>query len=237
MQTGLMKKDRTFIQIPYYNIMKYAKVLCKNWCSESLENQKVFDEFSKDYKTYLPYLDFVIRKLGYALVNPLLLNKTLFIAKDDKAYLVNLVNNNKAICLRALSDTALNLRELSLPLDNCVIDKSGLMHCFEREERHPVWMINILNYYLTQDKELYYKYINFLENSTLSDLLGTIRYFMYENCGISEVAMLENGGLVVFANEANLTFEQIKLLKTEVLKNDGNLYENVSKIRTTKKAK
>lgn len=232
LKSGLLKPDGTFIPIPYYNLMKYCQLICQQFCQKSVENQKQFDEFIKEYKTYKPYLDFVTRKLGYVQFEPLFLSKTTYGGEDG--LLKGLKNDTKVFKLPRLSDKELQIRKISLPLDNCVIDAGGNMHCFDKEKRHPIYMLALLNYYLSQDKQLYLSYLQFLDKQNLNDLVASIRTFMYEYCGFSDISLYDNGGILVMANEEALTDEQIKLLKAQVWQHvcqadDGSIYEAVTK--------
>ncbi len=223
MKTGLIKKDGSFIPIPYYNLLKYSKLLTEKYCQESLENKQCFLNFSKNYHTFTPYLDFVTRKLGYVIYNPFLVKNTIL----GRQGLILEIGKNKAFKIPTLDDKTLNIHKLNLPLENSVIDSNGLVYTLSREDRHPIYMLALLNYYLASDYNLYQKYLDFSYDKNLNEIIANIRFFMYQYCGISDISKYPDDSLVVIANEKYLTLEDINILKNEVSKKSGSLYEVV----------
>ena len=128
----------------------------------------------------------------------------------------------------------MHIKKLSLPLENSIIDSTGLVYTLSREERHPIYMLAILNYYLASDYSLYIKYLEFKKDKNLSELIANVRSFMYQNCGISDISKYSDDSLIIIANEDYLTKDDIKLLKDEVNKTKDSFYEKVPKPNKTK---
>lgn len=221
MKTCLIKPNGKIIPINYYNLLKTCEVITKNYCKENTSNLKEFENFSKDYQTYLPYIDFVIRKLGFVLLNPFLIPNTLY-GKDGKIFKIG---QNKSFTLPLLSDKEMHIQPLSIPLENSIVDKNGLVYKLSRNDRHPIYMLALLNYFLASNKELYLEYENFIQNQDLNTLVSTVRTFMYEYCGFSDISKYADESLVVMCNEKFLSDDNINLLKNEVKKQPTNFYE------------
>ncbi len=56
----------------YLEIGRICVDLCQSYCNNSLQCKKEFLIFSREYTFFQPYFDFVLSKLGYIMINPLL---------------------------------------------------------------------------------------------------------------------------------------------------------------------
>lgn len=87
MQSGLIDRKGKIINCPYYEIEELCKKIINKFCCESIENQKFFSNFARDYTYFEPYFDFVVGVLGYSLINPWLQsNKILCGNYENRTY-------------------------------------------------------------------------------------------------------------------------------------------------------
>lgn len=89
MQSGLITIEGKIINCPYYEIEKLCKKIINEFCCESIENQKKFSDFARDYTYFEPYFDFVVGVLGYSLLKPWLQqNKILCGNYENRTYTI-----------------------------------------------------------------------------------------------------------------------------------------------------
>lgn len=84
MNAGLIDSKGKIIECPYYEIENLCKKIIEEYCSLSEENQNNFNDFAKDYTYFSPYFDFAVGVLGYDLVNPFFVQKTILCGNKEK---------------------------------------------------------------------------------------------------------------------------------------------------------
>lgn len=85
LETMLFKDDEQ-IKCMYYEIEEKCIEIITKYCSKSEENNRIFQEFSSKYKTFRPYFDFVICKLGYKLLNPQLEKDKILVGRKNHMF-------------------------------------------------------------------------------------------------------------------------------------------------------
>lgn len=202
MKSRLIDKDGNFIELPYYEILSYASLICERFISLSDSNKKLFEEFKRNYTFFSPYFDFLILKLNYKLENPFFRNGILLSIKNQIYFKDELTNK---LFLYPLSDDISiglnndynNLKTSLIDYEENIfnIDTSKKLHHEEYEEK-------ILNELMINSKEIcedYYSYIN-------SKDYKTIGFYMREHLGFTKIA-IDNDKMAVYVN--NLVKEEI----------------------------
>ena len=182
-------------------LMFYNEVsaFCKSLC-EKEENISRFNKFSKDYKYFYPYFDFVMFELEYVFINPLLekgtylrkVGNALFkvsegtlcesINYENITYVAKRIKNGGNYAnLVSCSDTELNIRECAISdIHKCMIDPNGFTMISssdgEKDGNHEVTSSTVVNQLLITSDELWKTYdSNSYTTSYLIEKFGFIR--------------------------------------------------------------
>lgn len=170
-------QDETYL-MTYNEVNDFCKSLC-----EKVENFSKFNEFSKDYKYFYPYFDFVMFELEYVFINPLLEEDTYLrkvgnvLYKVSKDVFDNSKNNYENItylakCIKnggnyadlvTCSDTELNIRECNISdIHKCMIDPNGFTMISssdgEKDGNHEVTSSTVVNQLLITSDDLWKTY-------------------------------------------------------------------------------
>lgn len=83
MKTQVKRPDGIMVELYYYELEEFCKEQVRQYIhdahtplEQSLEREKEFLEFAKQYQTFSPYFDFVFSKLGYILYYPFFTTNT-----------------------------------------------------------------------------------------------------------------------------------------------------------------
>lgn len=193
-------------------LMNYNEVnnFCKEICFRK-DNINDFLEFEKDYTYFYPYFDFVMFKLDYIFINPLLEEDTYLkkiknalykvnksdiddvISYDSISLIAQRIQNGKNYAhLVACSDKELRISMAnSFMVNDCMIDPNGytLMSTNDGEENgnHEVTSNTIVNQLLISNNELWKSYNN-KEYSTI---------YLIEKFGFIRASSLNDSGILI----------------------------------------
>jgi len=216
MKTGLLNEDNEFIELPYYEIGTYAEEICKKYIEENEENKIKFEIFSENYSFFKPYLDFLLFKLDYKVVNPMLHQDSMWRVENDRLILKSAAKDRYGI---QASDSMLGISYIN-PEDvqSCMIDQEGRVYKTNDSLNiyHEDVCDIVLNQYLINDKEMYEAYEEYVGNG-ISDSLAFARNML----GFSQLAMhSDHTGNVVYCESFYNTyidsvFRRIKELNKE----------------------
>lgn len=189
MKTGLITKNDELIEIPYYEIGKFAENICEQYINESETNRCFFEEFAKNYITFKPYLDFLLFHLGYKMINPLLREGCIWEANNNILQLKN--HNGSVFDYLPVDDISLQIGEFGpSTLSDCIIDINGKCYktCRNQGIHHEEIYELVINQYLIYDKELYEHYNNYLKvdfsiGNFGRDILGFCQVVIYPDFG------------------------------------------------------
>jgi len=196
METGLITKERKFIPLPYYEIGNFAESICRQYIEENDENKTEFELFSEGYHHFYPYLDFLLFKLGYKMVNPLLRENSLWFVDNNSLYLQT---NSSYYKYLLVTDMALQIKPISPEkLKECVIDFNGISYEIDRENglHHEDIYELILNQYLIYNKDLFNLYEKYISNGL------DIGCFCRNMLGFYHVAIYgDNSGFIIYCDD------------------------------------
>lgn len=96
MKTQVKRPDGEVVELYYYELEEFCKEQVRFYIhdtrlsfAQSLEREKKFLEFAKQYQTFSPYFDFVFTKMSYTLFQPYFIrNSVLFYHPVEKCYYV-----------------------------------------------------------------------------------------------------------------------------------------------------
>lgn len=163
METGLITPDYKFIPIQYYEIGAFAENICNQYIEESETNKIQFEMFASDYHFFKPHLDFLLFKLGYKMLNPLLKEYTMWYVENDNLYLKSQNQKKQYI---SVCDNDLGIQYINPEkIESCVADFSGRTYKVFRRLgiQHEEIFGLILNQYLIYDKELLEMYKDYAD--------------------------------------------------------------------------
>jgi len=155
-------KNEIFIPCFYYEIEQKCIDIITQYCQQSIENQKEFDDFSKNYHTFKPYFDFVICKLGYKVLNHDLKPNAILYGKDNHMCVAcDTLPQTNGFCYDLSDDKTLNIHPMTLdPGDfkDCLIDWNGNYLLPEDMCGHVHILQQLLNLLLISNKEICEEY-------------------------------------------------------------------------------
>ena len=195
-KVGFITPQNQYLYMYYDEVNEFCKSIC-----ESNEYIKEFHVFSKNYNYFYPYFDFVMFKLNYVFINPLLEEGTCLKRAGNALYKIEkyildgeqdiyehisslaegIKNGGNYPWLVASSDTELNIRECDvLDIHKCMIDPNGFTlistNDGEQDGNHEVTSNTIVNQLLIGSKYLWQTYnCNYYAASYLIDKFGFIR--------------------------------------------------------------
>lgn len=164
LESGLVKGEIK-ITCFYYELEQKCIDIVNIYCLSSEENQKEFDDFSKNYYTFRPYFDFVVCVLGYKVLNPELKANTVLYGKDNHMYICTEEKPNPTDFYCGLSDN-LTLDIYPMKMDSstfhdCLIDWN-CNHLFPKDMYGHVHIFQqLLNLLLISSKSICEEYVNY----------------------------------------------------------------------------
>lgn len=181
-KVGFVTPDNKRVYLDYDEVEEFCKLIC-----ESDDNFEKFKLFSEKYSYFNAYFDYVMIKLGYVFMNPLLRSGTYLKAINDKMFVVEDNDDstynqikNKAIdnsnqkyypTIVASSDRVLNIEiPTQMILKNWLIDPNGVaMIAMVGDEgaNHEITGDTILNNLLISTSNLW-REIDFTKYSVVS---------------------------------------------------------------------
>lgn len=168
-KTGIIDPDGRFIPLNYYDIYDFAKKKCLEYASLSTENGNKFYWFSKEYNTFEPYLDFLLCRLGFMIVNPLNCHNVVECGKNNNIIFKEVDKNlkeksrKKEIYYKRCNEGMRDIRNFSINIkDSGVILPSGKFITVDRNIYHEDVAIEVINQYLIKNKELYEDFISYI---------------------------------------------------------------------------
>lgn len=242
-KTGFISPDGIFIEIPYYEVNSFAQKRCYEYIEKSIQNKNTFNAFSKEYKTFNPYFDFLVCVLGYVFVNPLNYQNTImyfdrYIKKMKAVTDLNRPVNNlieedgRFTYLMPSSDVSLEIQPFknNIMLDGIIMPNGNFL-VLDRTILgvHEVLAEQILNELLIKNKELYEDYTKYIEDKCCGKVLfpmpherNTIDYLGVK-LGYIRYAMTGNSSLYIY-NSLLLTDDTSKIVKylEKNIENNGN---------------
>lgn len=183
-QATLLSQDNKEIYCEYYEIETIFRRIIEN--DVNLAND--FNEFSKDYSYFNPYIDYAMFKLGYKIKNPLNLEGALLEAKDNAIYL-RFYSEYFEIFPKC-DDQTIGLFQLSPDtIEICMADENlfGIRPAFYKHEK--ISRI-LLNYLFMKDPSLYIRYVEELEEEETTALFFEHTEFLIKNVSFLRVEKL-----------------------------------------------
>ena len=92
MKVSFLTPTNQKIVLNYFDVDEF----CKNICFQP-ENKVEFQKFSRKYRYFYPYFDFVVQHLGYIFQNPLFLSNKSLLFKNKVYYLIDNLKSKKHI--------------------------------------------------------------------------------------------------------------------------------------------
>lgn len=145
MKTQVKRTDESVVELFYYELEEFCKEQVRLYIhdkrlslEQSLEREKEFLEFTKQYQTFSPYFDFVFTRMSYTLFNPYFIrNSVLFYHPEKKCYYVKYLGEESRL---DIYDRYV-FRHPFLPLSReedikrgKIVDISDIPECFINEE-------------------------------------------------------------------------------------------------------
>lgn len=177
-ETGVIIPKIGFQKMKYYDIYEFAKKKCFEYIHSSEENHNKFYWFSKEYKTFEPYLDFFLCHLGYAILNPLNYHNVIAYGTETSVIFKEIENQNNSLSIlknadgfdentyRRCNEIALNIRNYTTDIeDDGIILPTGKFLTVDRRihQTHEMIATIILNQYLIKNKELYEDFVKYIK--------------------------------------------------------------------------
>ena len=235
-KTGLINAEDHYIEIPYYEINNFAKRKCHEYMAESEKNRENFLSFSKNYKTFEPYLDFLICALQYVLVNPLNYQNTItyfdrYIIKTKQVENLNRPLNslreeeNRFIYFMPCSDNILEIQPFTkdVKVDGLIMP-NGKFIVLDRDilSVHEILAEQILNQLLIKNKNLYLDYLEFIEKECGSSTSFPMTYNMtvinYLSSKLGYIRYAISGKSSIYTyNSLFLTEETENIIESDML--------------------
>lgn len=240
-------KENYELEIPYYELENTCQVLTKKYLcdpviskEEQMQRQKEFLGFSKDYKTFTPYFDFVFQKLGYCLESPYCISGTTMKYQDGYYYAVpkkghKFSDEELRILLKPIFMERKEkyikrqiLKEDFSNLEECFLLKDGTMLSLESEfELHNFWAALWVHDFIMKEKKICKDYIKSLESEILmvydqAELL--ILYQEAMQCSI----IFDSSGPTVVMRYCSTLLSQCQRGIIEQMKNVGLLKDMFS---------
>lgn len=166
LESGLIGKNGK-LECKYYELERKCIEIVENYCIESEENNQIFEQFSKNYKLFRPYFDFVVCVLGYMVINPEMETDTILVGRDNHMYKYKNgeeLGSPKAFCYGLSDNVTLNVYPMTLDsgtYHDCLVDGDcnhilpkdmfGHVHIFQQ----------ILNMILISNKEICEEYLRY----------------------------------------------------------------------------
>lgn len=195
-KVGFITPQNEKIYMNYDEVSDFCKKIC-----ESSENIELFTNFSKNYSYFYPHFDFVMFKLDYIFINPLLEKETYLKRAGNALYKIekyisdgdeNVYEHISSLAkgtknggnypwLVACSDNELRIREVNInDIHKCMIDPNGITLIStsdgEKDGNHEVTANTIANQLLISSKYLWKTYDpNHYAVSYLIEKFGFIR--------------------------------------------------------------
>lgn len=175
------------------NVFEKEISICKQ--KHDIDKITEYKKFIEKYKTFNPYFDFIMFKLGYTYLSSLSLDKPFIKAKDELLYAYeNLDDLNGSFWGYKSDDETLKIGKIDLDnIHNCFIDKNGV--CYGMEYCiHEGVSNTILNNLLINNPSISEKFyelwkeINFNIRTPLLELFG----YLYASSDSSIKIMLYN---------------------------------------------
>lgn len=210
MKSVLIDNKGNKIELNYYEI--------ENKCIEIINNlteeiKKKFNIFKENYQYFNPYFDFVIFELGYMIENPMDIENSLLISKNNKMYIIQNMSYDKY----RNNDIQINDSEFYNKCDNVTLSIRDVPYKFEEIKNGIVDQNNI--FLELGDMRLHNDLALVIVNQMLikSDLVYT-EYLNYKSSGNKAINFLESefgylrigfiGKILLSYNENKISYKQ-----------------------------
>lgn len=204
-KVGFITPQNEIYLMDYNEVSDFCKLLC-----EKEENIDKFNKFSKNYKYFYPYFDFVMFELEYVFINPLLDKNTylkkvgngLYKVSDNNISIDNkyeqitdlakrIKNGGNYPYLVSCSDTELNIRKCDInDIHKCMIDPNGFTMIsssdLEKDGNHEITSSTVVNQLLITSDTLFKEY----------DVNSYTASYLIENFGFIRSDSLEYGNMI-----------------------------------------
>lgn len=210
-------KNNEKIECKYYEIEEICKNITKKYCDLNSENALQFQEFSKHYKTFRPYFDFVVCILGYKILNPQMEKNTILVGKENHmfVYKTNEEKFEDNFRYGLSDDKTLNVYPMSLDsstFHDCLID-GNKNHILPSDMfGHTQILQQILNLLLISNKDICEEFLNYTSD---------IGYFVQRYLPIIRFQSDKQGHMVITRcvyREGNITEKQ-RIYMSELIDN------------------
>ncbi len=213
--------------IKYYELEETAKQIVDLYLEKDDNLKQSFDSFKKDYIHYSPYIDFLICKLNYKLINPFITEEGYLYGKDEKIiYVQNAFDDKyrKTLEYPKASDKDLHIERVNIDnIEDSIIDPNGNCYILNREssEFHQQYFETILLHKMAKNKELYEDYIKCIKE--YNDIFYLINVYFRDRLGYLQVVKYPNGSGHILYND-QLKDDYI----TNLLSSIKDFYPNIS---------
>ena len=186
---------KSFSNIKYYELANIAKQIVEIYIKKSEVIKSKFEEFSKGYSYFEPYLDFLICYLGYKITNPFIIDDGILSGDTDKFIYTMYPNSDdrKQIVYPRANDIELGIDHFSIDnISDSIIESSGRCYKINRQKNfiHQYIYEIILFEKATKSKILYDDYLEcynekseiyYLINAYFKDRLGYLQVVKYDD--------------------------------------------------------
>lgn len=201
----VINKDKEY-KLEYYELLNFCKFITEELIQDN-SNKQDFFKLKKEYSYYEPYFDYIFGKNTFTMHNPLYIENTKLISKNNK-YIIK--KDNEDYNFTYTNDHIIGLNNLYKVDCGFIILEDGTILDNSYVERHVINARNILNQYLIRDKETNIYFKKYIKNDEYN--IYKIVDFLIE-----EKAMIygrKNGNLNIelTININKLTKEQLKTI-------------------------
>lgn len=229
MESGLIDSNGQKIIIPYYEIGSVAKKIVTDYVNLNGSNKEEFKKFCMNYTHYEPYLDFIILKLGYGIINPFVQEKGILFENDSRfAYLKNVNFIDKKTPYKhypSSSDEDLKIVPLSVDdLEDSIISPDHTYYKIDRKKgmAHEDYFKIIFMEFAINNNILYEDFVSYNSDVDI--------YFV-NRLGFLHIIIYEDGGNIVYNknlvdNNMKKLFRKIKKRYRYIEFNDDSVFYN-----------
>lgn len=207
MKTGLIDNKGQITMMPYYEIGIYLKGVCEEYRNMSIENNQVFEKFSKNYSLYEPYFDFALLNLNYKVLGPLLKEDCiLYVHNNDykidkiEDYLCEIKTNETSNNLKTNSD---NYEIEYINPENVKtseVDANGRCYIVDRDKNSLHYLVceQILNQMILYNEKICIDYYECMNKDKYEGYFPHINFYLRDRLGFTQIDYEDNEGYVLY---------------------------------------
>lgn len=211
----LVDKNNNLIKIPCYEIGTFMKQIIENYINLNEKNKQEYEKFKNNYSHFNSDLDFLILKLGYKLINPLLTNnQDEIISKHNNIYLRHYNCETK---LSPVDNEHFIINQINMDsFQTSVVSNTGLQYSIYPSSKihvtHSEICIHILLDKILYNKESYLLYIKALEKDP--HYKYDLEAFFISELGFLQIVRFSDDSGYIIYDSSKITEDLTMLLES-----------------------